>query len=129
MKFPVALTLALFLAACAAPGQAPRPAADPQDQIARECLLLERASAAMAARGENPQPDILVGCPGHEALRDAMSVAEMSAATRRAIAVQPPAEVQGPRADMVYRRMITRGVSDAVAAEMARTPEFAAATR
>lgn len=130
MQFPAVMILALALSACALPGQAPPPVADTlSDQIARECRLLEHASAEMEARGENPQPDILVGCPGHEGLRDAMSMAEMSAATRRANAAQPPAEVQGARADMVYRRMITRGVSVAVAMEMARTPEFAAAIR
>jgi len=130
MNVTATLTLALFLGACALPGQAPPPVADAApDQIARECRLLERASAEMAARGESPQPDILVGCPGHEGLRDAMSMAEMSAATRRANAARPPAMVQGVRADMVYRRMITRGVSLVVAEEMAATPEFAAAVR
>ncbi|WP_333831331.1 hypothetical protein [Pararhodobacter sp.] len=130
MQFPAALSLALFLTACALPGQAPLPATDAlPDQIARECRLLERAHAAMEARGENPQPDILVGCPDHAGLRDAMSMPGMSAATRRANAAPLPAGVQGARADMVYRRMITRGVSLAVAAEMAATPEFAAAVR
>ena len=130
MKYRVALIAVLTLSACALPEQAPSPVSDAlPDRIARECHLLERASATMAARGENPQPDILVGCPGHEGLRDAMSMAEMSAATRRANAARPPAAVQGARADMVYRRMITRGVSPAVATEMATTPEFAAAAR
>ncbi|HHX88763.1 MAG TPA: hypothetical protein GX700_03150 [Paracoccus sp.] len=131
MRIIAALICAALLSACAAPGQVPvTPAEARQDRIARECRVLEMAHGEMATRGENPAPDILVGCPGHEALRDEMTMAQMSAATRRANAAVPPAQVGalGGRADMVYRRMITRGVSPAVAARMAGTPEFAAAS-
>ena len=131
MRICAALICAALLSACAVPGEVPvAPAEARQDRIARECRVLEMAHGVMAARGESPAPDILVGCPGHEALRDAMSMAQMSAATRRANAAVPPARVRamGGRADMVYRRMITRGVSPDVAARMAETPEFAAAS-
>lgn len=93
--------------------------------------MLERAATEAAQRGMAAPPDILLGCPGHEALRATMSMAQMSAATRTANAAEVPALVQamGARADMVYRRMITRGVPEAVARDMAQTPEFAAAVR
>lgn len=134
MKTAAVLICATVLGACTGSVQVAvdaRPAEALADRIQGECRLLEAAHAAMAARGENPQPDILVGCPGHEGLRDAMTTAQMSAATRRANAAIPPARVQamGGRADMVYRRMITRGVSPLVASEMAETLEFAQAVR
>ncbi|MCC5972195.1 MAG: hypothetical protein JJU15_19840 [Pararhodobacter sp.] len=130
----VALFLLPVLSACALPGPmvtaTPGPA-NLQDRITLECRMLERASTEISAGGQVPPSDILVGCPGHEDLRDTMSMAEMSAATRRANAARAPDGVRalGPRADQVFRRMITRGVPVAVAEAMTGTPEFTAAVR
>ena len=127
------LSLVLMLAACATPvalpGPAPAPA--PADRITAECRLLERAQAETAARGLTVWPDVLVGCPGHAGTQNAMTLAQASQATRRANAARPPAEVQalGARADMVFRRMITRGVPVEVAEALAATPDFATAVR
>lgn len=126
------LLLALpLLAACAAPAAVPPPAPAPAARIAAECRLLEAASAETAARGLRAWPDVLVGCPGHEGLRDAMSLSQMTEATRAANAARLPdgARTFGPRADLVFRRMITRGVPLAVAEAMTARPEFAAAAR
>jgi hypothetical protein len=125
------LILPLLLSACAAPVAAPPAAPAPADRIAAECRLLERAQAETTARGLRAWPDVLVGCPEHDGLGNAMTLAQASEATRRANAARPPEAVQarGARADMVYRRMITRGVPVGVAEAMAATPEFAAAVR
>lgn len=118
-----------LLAACAAPVAAPPP--PPGNRIAAECRLLEAAQAETAARALRAWPDVLVGCPGHEGARDAMSLAQMTAATRAANAARLPdgARTLGPRADLVFRRMITRGVPVTVAEAMVARPEFAAASR
>ena len=124
------IVLPLLLAACAAvvPSQ---PARAPADRVATECRLLERAAMEAVQSGMAAPADILSGCPGHEALRATMTMVEMSASTGAANAAVAPATVQamGARADMVYRRMITRGVPEAIAREMVQTPEFAAAVR
>lgn len=101
------------------------------DRIAAECRLLEVAQAETRARGLTTWPDVLAGCPGHPAARPAMSLAQMSAATRaaNAAALPPAAGALGPRADLVFRRMITRGVPVPVAEGMTARPEFAAAVR
>ncbi len=93
--------------------------------------MLERAQAETRARGLTDWPDVLVGCPGHEELREAMTLAQMSEATRTANATSAPPAVTalGPRADAMFRRMITRGVPVVVAVAMTATPEFAAAAR
>jgi hypothetical protein len=125
------LPLPLLLAACATPVAMPVPVPAPADRIAAECRMLEAAQTETAARGLRAWPDILVGCPGHEGTANAMTLAQASAATRAANAARPPEAVRamGARADMVYRRMITRGVPVTVAEAMAATPEFAAAVR
>jgi hypothetical protein len=125
------LPLILTLAACAQ--AAPPPAAAPAlpDRIAAECRLLVAAQVETAARGLTAWPDVLAGCPGHPEARAAMTLPQMSAATRAAsaAALPPAARALGPRADLVFRRMITRGVPPAVAEAMTARPEFAAAVR
>jgi len=125
------LPLLLVLAACATPAALPVPAPAPVDRIAAECRMLERAQAETGARGLRAWPDVLVGCPGHEGAGNAMTLTQASDATRRANAARPPEAVRamGERADMVFRRMITRGVPVVVAEAMVATPEFAAAIR
>ncbi len=120
-----------LLAACATPVALTAPAPAPADRIAAECRLLERAQAETGARGLTVWTDVLVGCPGHEGARNAMTLAQASDATRAANAADAPQAVRamGPRADMVFRRMITRGVPVSVAEAMVTTPEFAAAVR
>lgn len=126
-----AVVLLLSLAACAAAVTETAPPPPAGDRVAAECRLLEAAQAETRARGLRAWPDVLVGCPGHGILRDAMSRPEMSAATRAANAATLPeaARVLGPRADLVYRRMITRGVPESVARAMTARPEFALAVR
>lgn len=128
-----ALFLVPVLGACALSGPVATvsPATTLQDRIVRECRLLERASVEISARGQVSPSDILVGCPGHEAVRESMSMAEMSAATRRANTASAPQglRVMGPRADEVFRRMITRGVPVDIAEALTDSPEFAAALR
>ncbi len=125
------LLLPLVLAACATPAMVPPPAPTPAERIAAECRLLERAQEETETRGLRAWPDMLVGCPGHEGLATAMTLAQASDATRAANAAPAPQAVKalGTRADMVWRRMITRGVPLAVAQAMVATPEFAAAVR
>jgi hypothetical protein len=122
-----ALALALLLAACGAGPSAP-PA--PVDRIATECRLLEAAQIETRARGLTDWPDVLAGCPGHPAT-SAMTLRQMSEATRAANAATLPAAARplGARADLIFRRMITRGVPPEVALAMTATPAFAAATR
>ena len=126
-----ALMLLPLLAACAVAAPTPAPAPAAPDRIASECRLLEAATAETQARGLMAWPDVLEGCPDHPEARAAMSRAQMSAATRAANAATLPAAARalGPRADLVFRRMITRGVPEAVAEAMVNRPEFAAATR
>jgi len=98
-------------------------------RIAAECRMLERAhSALIGARGTAP-PDIVTGCPGHEGLRDAMPLAQQTRALRAANAAALPDEVRagGRGAERIYRRMITRGVPEDLARDIARGPEFATA--
>jgi hypothetical protein len=121
------LALLLLLAACGAAPPAP-PA--PMDRVAAECRLLQDAHDETRARGLTAWPDVLAGCPGQTA-QPAMSLRQMSDATRAANAATLPAAARplGPRADLIFRRMITRGVPLAVAEAMTATPAFAAAAR
>ncbi|MCC5999258.1 MAG: hypothetical protein JJU19_00130 [Pararhodobacter sp.] len=107
------------------------PAPDHSTRIASECRLLERAQAETMARNLPSWPDVLAGCPGHESVVPAMTMAQASDATRRANRASLPEQVSGAgaRAEIVYRRMITRGVPPAVAEAMTATAEFAAAIR
>ncbi|WP_323042399.1 hypothetical protein [Gemmobacter sp.] len=127
-----AMLLVLGLAGCAAAVPAPQVAVQGRaGRIAAECRLLEAAHAATRARMGTAPPDILVGCPGHEALRDAMALTAQSAALRVANAAVLPPEVAaaGPQGARLYRRMISRGVPEPVAADVARGPLLAAAVR
>ena len=124
------LILVAALAACSAPlpGTGPAPVAG--GRLAAECRLLEAAHDRLQATGRPAPPDILVGCPGHEGLRDAMPLAAQSAALRRANAATLPAAVAAaaPLGPRVYRRMISRGVPESLAADLARGPVWRAAT-
>jgi len=121
-----ALAVLPLLMACVAPAP---PGAPLPDRIAAECRLLEAAQAETRARGLQTWPDVLAGCPGHPQARPAMDLPQMSAATRAANAARLPPGTAGPRADLVFRRMITRGVPVVVAEAMTTRPEFAAAIR
>jgi hypothetical protein len=132
-----ALVLPILLAACGgavdpapAPVPAPVPATTPLDRIATECRLLEAAQAETRARGLTAWPDVLAGCPGHPAT-STVTLRQMSDATRAANAAALPAAARplGPRADLIFRRMIARGVPQPVAEAMTVTPAFAAAAR
>ena len=126
--------LVLVLGGCAAampvPPSAPAPSGR-EARVAAECRMLAQAHAETLRRGLAAPPDILVGCPGHEALRDAMPLAAQTAALRAANAAVLPPEVaaSGVRGARIYRRMITRGVPEAVAGDVARGPLFAAAAK
>ena len=126
------LAVVVVLAGCAVPVVVPgrvEVRTDRAGQILAECKMLEAAHARVRATTGAAPPDILVGCPGHEGLRDAMPLAAQTAALRAATAAQPPAPVQaaGPQGERVWRRMITRGVPVAVANEVAKGPMFRAA--
>ena len=128
------LLLPLLLSACGAvvvvPG-APvsKPAAGRAERVLAECLMLERAHQTLQERRQPAPADILVGCPGHEGKRDEMPLKAQSEALRRANAAELPPNVraQGASAARIYRRMITRGVPESLAREMAEGQLFAAA--
>ena len=127
-----AMALVLILAGCAVPVVVPGRVAVREDragQILAECKVLEAAHAATRAQAGTAPPDILVGCPGHEGLRDAMPLAAQSAALRAANAAVLLVAVArgGPQAGRVYRRMISRGVPEAVAAQVAQGQMWQAA--
>ncbi len=131
--------LVVGLAGCAAPAvQAPVP--DRAARIAAECRVLEAAQAAMVAQGMGALPDVVAGCPGHPQARDTMPLAAQTAALTMPLAAQtaalrvanaaalPPAvQAAGPQGARAYRRMISRGVPEAVAAGVAQGPVWAAA--
>lgn len=113
----------LVLGACSGGDLAVRSVPEPsrQDRIAAECAVLEAAYQTALEQGNAAPPDIVVGCPGRETLRDTMPLRAQSEALRRANAAVLPAGIAaiGPRAEVIYRRMITRGVPESVAAGMA----------
>ena len=122
--------LVVVLAGCAAPAvQAPVPVPDRAARIAVECRVLEAAQAAMVAQGMAALPDVVAGCPGHPMARDTMPLAAQSAALRvaNAAALPPAVQAAGPEGARAYRRMISRGVPEAVAAGVAQGPVWAAA--
>lgn len=96
--------------------------------VATECALLERAYAATQASGQAALPDILVGCPGREGLRDSMGRFESASAfTRAGSAPVPAAAASSSVATGIFQRMIARGVPVDVATAMTSTAEIAAA--
>jgi len=105
-----------------------QPPANRAQRIASECTLLARAFNETSARGLRAWPDILQGCPAHPEARSAMTLSQMSDATRSANSLPAPPGLT-PRADQVLRRMVTRGVPAEVALALVHSPEFAAATR
>lgn len=126
------LALLSLLAACA-PGLDPAavpaaraPAARTSaDRIAAECALLAEAARQMTA----PHPGLREGCPGTQA-RDTRPLPDQMASLRAAnAAALPPGLAPASRAETVFRRLITRGVPPAIAAQLAGTPEFAVASR
>ena len=122
--------LVLGLAGCAAPAvQAPVAVPDRGARIAAECRVLEAAQAAMVAQGMAALPDVVAGCPGHSGARDTMPLAAQTAALRvaNAAALPPAVQAAGPEGARAYRRMISRGVPEAVAAGVAQGPVWAAA--
>ncbi|WP_417587710.1 hypothetical protein [Pararhodobacter oceanensis] len=121
------LPLLMLLAACAT-GQ-PLRAPAPQDRIAAECALLAQAAAQMEAAGQPAHDGLTEGCPGTTAT-DSRPLSQQSAATRAAVAAALPAGVEaGSRAELLFRRMITRGVPLSVASALTSSEAFAAASR
>ena len=129
------LALPVVLSACAAvvvvPGAPQRKSGDLASRVLLECRMLEEAQATLRARGQTAPSDIVVGCPGHEGVTDSMPLKAQTAALRTANAAQLPASVQrqGTEAARIYRRMITRGVPESLAQEIAQGERFAAAVR
>lgn|GEM_PF-1445823 len=137
MKHGVFPGILLLLAGCGAQVAGPGAAVAPVSGVSRaqaiaaECRLLEEAHRRVASAQGRASADILTGCPGHETLRDEMPLKAQTAALRRANAAQIPPVVQGlgvegPR---IYRRMITRGVPEAVAQQLAASDLMAQAAR
>jgi hypothetical protein len=113
-----------FVAACTL--STPAPAPPPLDRIAAECALLAEAALRM---GPAAHPGLREGCPG-ETARDTRPLAEQSRSLRAAnAAALPPSVTPGTRAEAVFRRMITRGVSVPVATALAGGETFAEAAR
>lgn len=115
------LAMAVFLSGCglslptSGPAQATR-----ADRIAAECALLANAAQAMSA----PHAGLLEGCPGVEA-RDTRPLRVQTASLRAAAQAELPANVEaGSHGEVVFRRMITRGVPVPVAADLATSREF-----
>lgn len=138
MRHPLMILTALALGGCAAaPGPVTAPVSAPvagvsrSAAIAAECRMLEEAHALTLAQQGRAPGDILTGCPGHPGARDEMPLKAQTAALRRGSAAQIPPVVQalGVQGPRVYRRMITRGVPEAVAQQMAGRESFAAAVR
>lgn len=115
------LAIAVFFSGCglalptSGPAQATR-----ADRIAAECALLTRAAQAMSA----PHAGLLEGCPGVEA-RDTRPLRVQTASLRAAAQAELPASVEaGSHGEVVFRRMITRGVPVLVATNVAASREF-----
>lgn len=123
------LSGAVMLAGCTAGTLSPPGGTATGGGLVAECRMLEAAQAATVARGQVALPDVLVGCPGHEALRETQTMRAQTAALRTANAAVLPSAVRaaGPRGELVYRRMITRGVPEPVAAGIAESGLFRAA--
>lgn len=105
----------------------PRAASEPsaQDRIVAECALLSLAEGQMSA----PHAGLREGCPG-VAARDTRALRAQTAALRRATSADLPDGVApNSRAELIFRRMITRGVPVALARQLSATAEFQAAAR
>jgi hypothetical protein len=126
-----AMMAVLVLAGCAAAPamQAPVPVQDRAGRIAAECRVLEAAQAAMVAQGLAALPDVVAGCPAHPGARDTLPLAAQSAALRvaNAAALPPAVLAAGLEGARAFRRMISRGVPEAVAVSVAQGPVWAAA--
>lgn len=126
----VLLALPLILAACAtAPITKAPHQSEPMSRatrIAAECALLLHARERLIATARPAPQDIVVGCAGFEAAKDEMPLKAQSAALRAANAATLPPEVQrlAPQGEVVYRRMISRGVPESLAAELAPSALF-----
>lgn len=126
MKLLYLTPLALF-AACGL--TTPQRDAAPVDRLAAECALLAQASDLMSSQGSLAPEGLRDGCPGVSA-RDIRPLAQQTASLRTANAANLPATViAGTRAEIVFRRMITRGVPPEIAAALAASEEFTAATQ
>ncbi|MCB1395700.1 MAG: hypothetical protein KDJ98_06915 [Rhodobacteraceae bacterium] len=123
----------LFVAACTW-GRTPEPPPPPpepteQERIVAECQLLDLAAERMTAHEIAVQEGLHEGCPGVTA-RDTRPLADQTAALRIASgAGLPPGVPAGGRAEVVFRRMITRGVPVEIAYSLAQTPVFRDAVR
>ena len=115
-----AVTAGLFLGACAFSPRAP----SAEDRIAAECRLLASAATRMATQGLTVQEGLREGCPGVTAV-DTRPLPAQTASLRAATAAGLPAGVQaGSRAEVVFRRMITRGVPPAISASLTNASDF-----
>ena len=119
----IAVTAGLFLGACAL-ALPPLRAPTTEDRIAAECRLLASAATRMATQGLNVHEGLREGCSGVTAV-DTRPLPAQTASLRAATAAGLPAGVQaGSRAEVVFRRMITRGVPPAISASLTNEPDF-----
>lgn len=123
------LIFPLLLAACVSAG--PRPEAEPTQaqRLDAECALLTRAVEMMAAAGTPAAPGLREGCPDERGI-DSRPLTRQTASLREANATPlPPGLMPDSRAEVVFRRMITRGVPVSLAIHLTSDPIFAAAVR
>ena len=121
--------LPLALAACTAAAPPATPVPSPQDRVAAECALIDRAMIMLAANGTPAHAGMDEGCPGVTA-RDTRALPEQMDSLRAANEAALPAAMRaGSRAETVYRRLITRGVPVSLALHLTSDPLFAAAAR
>lgn len=123
----------LLLAACTF-GRTPEPPPPPpeptaEERVAAECRLYDIAAQEMTTLEIAVPAGLREGCPG-ETVRDTRPLAEQTAALRIASgAGLPPGVPAGDRAEVVFRRMITRGVPVEIAYLLAQEPAFREAAR
>ena len=123
----ITLLLTLSLVACTATAPAPEPAQLSAGARA-ECRLLVTAFDQTKQRTGETRPSIVEGCPGFENVVVRQNRFQASGGLLGAAATPLPADAsaQGRLANIVFRRMIVRGVPQEIANGLARSPQFAA---
>ena len=126
--FTLAAVASLTLSACAsAPStQSSSKAAEPANPIIlAECALYEAAMQRVAVAEGAPKFGIVEGCPGYEHIF-VPGTATLFLKTASA-PIPPAATALGKMGKILFRRMIARGVPNAIATDMVADPLFAAA--